>query len=288
VIGGTDKSSVLPGDFVLPSDESLQKPLAVNLESLDLFAEIDSVQTSVEETPTPLTDVTDSPKIQTYSAMLKFIVETDGEEKKEVNLSLTHDARFVTAHPCIPSIHTDVLKPPTSPSFHTSNEGPTGSPTLTGTSFSCFSYFGTEIWLTILLGGHPLHKAFTYTRIPILDLLAKPSSLLFSSLLFSSLLSPPQLSDPGHSSTHTTSSSNPKVLVIDCTDSTTTNFPPRPISSPQIGHKHHFGSDLEMLARALCAERGWNALISRRGRGCVACSVREASALGWRVVLRFA
>jgi hypothetical protein len=48
------------------------------------------------------------------------------------------------------------------------------------------------------------------------------------------------------------------------------------------------GSDLEMLARAVCAERGWNALISRRGRGCLACAVREAGALGWRVVVRVA
>jgi len=48
------------------------------------------------------------------------------------------------------------------------------------------------------------------------------------------------------------------------------------------------GSDLEMLARAVCAERGWNALVSRRGRGCLACAVREAGALGWRVILRVA
>lgn len=46
------------------------------------------------------------------------------------------------------------------------------------------------------------------------------------------------------------------------------------------------GSDLEMLARAVCSERGWDAVISRRGRGCLACAVREAGALGWRVVLR--
>ena len=48
------------------------------------------------------------------------------------------------------------------------------------------------------------------------------------------------------------------------------------------------GNDLEMLARAVCSERGWNALISRRGRGCLACAVREAGGLGWRVVLRVA
>lgn len=130
MIGGADASSVLPGDFVLPSDESVQKPLAVTFESLDLFASADSVHTSVEET-TPLTGVSDdSPRIQTYSAMLRFVVEAEGEEKKEVNVALSHDPYFVTAHPCIPSTHSDVLKSPTTPSFHTVNESPAGSPGL--------------------------------------------------------------------------------------------------------------------------------------------------------------
>ncbi|KAK7756600.1 hypothetical protein SLS62_001437 [Diatrype stigma] len=50
--------------------------------------------------------------------------------------------------------------------------------------------------------------------------------------------------------------------------------------------KRRFGSDMEIMARALCAERGWNALISRRRRGCLACAIREAGALGWRVIIR--
>lgn len=78
-----------------------------------------------------------------------------------------------------------------------------------------------------------------------------------------------------------------------------------PLASPQAqkdrtnGHKgaaehamhsetrrRQFGSDMEILVRAICAERGWNALISRRRRGCLACAIREAGALGWRVVIR--
>lgn len=50
--------------------------------------------------------------------------------------------------------------------------------------------------------------------------------------------------------------------------------------------RRQFGSDMEILVRAICAERGWNALISRRRRGCLACAIREAGALGWRVVIR--
>lgn len=50
--------------------------------------------------------------------------------------------------------------------------------------------------------------------------------------------------------------------------------------------RRQFGSDMEILVRAICAERGWNALISRRRRGCLSCAIREAGALGWRVVIR--
>ena len=53
-----------------------------------------------------------------------------------------------------------------------------------------------------------------------------------------------------------------------------------------ITTKREFGSDLEILVRAVCAQNGWNAVISRKKRGCMACAIREASALGWRVVIR--
>ena len=63
-------------------------------------------------------------------------------------------------------------------------------------------------------------------------------------------------------------------------------------SPPAANQMHHetrrrrFGSDMEILVRALCAERGWNALISRRRRGCLACAIRETGALNWRVIIR--
>ncbi|KAF4630195.1 hypothetical protein G7Y89_g7946 [Cudoniella acicularis] len=262
VIGGADISSVLPGDFVIPSDESFQKPFSIVFESLDLFSAVDSDTSSVQETPTPLTEPTNSSRIQTYSAMMRFMIESS-EAKREINLALAHDVHFVTAHPCVPSPYTDILRTPTSPSFQISDQSSFRSAKASG--------------------NHPLHKAFTYTRTPILDLLFTSATIQFSALL-----SPPSSPDPTHSSIHTTNSTIPKVLVIDCTDMTTANSPPRPTTTAQAGHKHSFGNDLEMLARAFCAERGWNALISRRGRGCVSCAVREAGALGWRVVLRLA
>jgi hypothetical protein len=120
---------VLPGDFILPSEESsLSQALAIKLESLDLFAATESVHsTPIKETPTPLSDISDAPKIQTYTAMMKYSVDADGEDAKEINLELRHDVHFVTAYPCVSSHHTEMIKSPTSPSFHSPQHSPTGS-----------------------------------------------------------------------------------------------------------------------------------------------------------------
>jgi hypothetical protein len=121
-------------------------------------------------------------------------------------------------------------------------------------------------------------------------LISTPSSTPLSSLL----IPPASLAKVAetNSSAHTTNSTIPRVLVLDCTDVDMADSPKKPtanLDSVVGGSKgRQFGSDLEILARALCAERGWNALISRRGRGCISCAVREAGALGWGVIIRVA
>lgn len=45
-------------------------------------------------------------------------------------------------------------------------------------------------------------------------------------------------------------------------------------------------ADLQLLARAWCAEKGLHAIIGRVGRTCLACCVREARGLGVNVVIR--
>ncbi|KAH9224975.1 hypothetical protein DL95DRAFT_517115 [Leptodontidium sp. 2 PMI_412] len=287
LIGGADFSSVLPGDFILPSDEASQVAISVKFDSLDLFAAAESgLETPTEDNQTPHSDLSLAPTIKTYSAMMRFTVVSAGEEKKEVNVALNHDIHFVTAHPCVPSPYIDILKAAMSPAF-------TPTPSLKSGVHDSFK-------------GHPLHKGFTYTRIPLSTLMTTPISASFNTLLSPPTPSNanPPIPSPTHSSTHTTSSTIPKVLIIDCTDESMSFFPvahrpsATPSSSPQEsspqssmrGKKshHEYGSDLEMLGRALCAERGWNAVVSRRGRGCLACAVREVGALGWRVILRVA
>ncbi|KAF2083163.1 hypothetical protein K490DRAFT_52359, partial [Saccharata proteae CBS 121410] len=56
--------------------------------------------------------------------------------------------------------------------------------------------------------------------------------------------------------------------------------------SVNSGRTRGGAKDAELLARAWCAERGLHAVIGRAGRTCIACCVREARALGVRVVIR--
>ncbi|KAK6607627.1 hypothetical protein H4I96_03862 [Botrytis cinerea] len=210
---------------------------------------------------------------------MRFLLSLDGDDKKEINVALTHDVHFVTAHPCVKSHSIEVLKSPTSPLFQQNGDesGQIPNPNM---------------------GMSPLHKAFTYAIIPLHHILTSPASKSLSSLLVSPPRSPVEggYSATIQASTHTTTSNIPKVLVIDCAS---TMLPPSPPDETDVDlnvdaegeigiveRKKEFGSDAEMLVRALCAERGWNALISRRRRSCLACAIREAGAIGWGVVIR--
>lgn len=149
--------------------------------------------------------------------------------------------------------------------------------------------------------GHPLHKYYNYTVVHISELIERRHHPL------ADFLNPPHL----HSMPK---AGDNRVLVIDCITNYAENPPASPVlervdsagsaysyppQSPIMGRRgslpnkmhlecrrRQFGSDMEILVRALCAQKGWNALISRRKRGCLACAIREAGALGWKVIIR--
>lgn len=72
---------------------------------------------SVDGYSTPLTDATPKREIKTYSAMMRFTICSEDNDTKELNIALTFDAHFVTAHPCVPSQHNSILESPVSPDF---------------------------------------------------------------------------------------------------------------------------------------------------------------------------
>ncbi|RYP90765.1 hypothetical protein DL770_003098 [Monosporascus sp. CRB-9-2] len=353
VLGDADPSNVLPADFVIPNENQYFTPppsnIRVELKSLNLSAPVDSVcpTPSLSKQATQSPDASKPPVIHTYPASVAFTITHDGiEQQQELNMALSSDVYFVTAHPCAPSSRVKFLKSPTSPTIQQIDVG--------GYDFSGKSSSAAHIT------GHPLHRYYTYASIHLLDLLSQPGNATLEDLLSRS-------ASANRSATTTPSSPvrAPVVLVIDCItgfapprspdndalslsrvsslsssfglEPINTGAPPLQIPEPphprnrlpsaasfgssrfervdpppppnggtttagsattppsestrmpsRLGNarRRQFGSDLEVLARALCAERGWNALISRRRRGCLACAIREAGALGWRVVVR--
>lgn len=118
VLGDGDARTILPGDFTLPpADVPDPVNLEVKLESLDLFTGLDSAESSPINEDGPSGKTTDHPNIRTYSAMLQFTIKPSDEPTKSMNLSLTYDVQFVTAHPCVPSLHTRLIQSSTSPGF---------------------------------------------------------------------------------------------------------------------------------------------------------------------------
>lgn len=163
------------------------------------------------------------------------------------------------------------------------------------------SFAGRYLLLTMLTPGHPLHKSYSYAVVHISELIRKPMGSVDEILA-------EHRSEPGQEG-----GDKGTVLVVDCItnvgsglqplqtmDSGTSNMQGPGASrdgkkcfSAAAAAKMHFesrkrqfGSDTEVLVRALCAQRGWNAIISRRKRGCLACAIREAGALGWKVIVR--
>ncbi|RYO80881.1 hypothetical protein DL764_009840 [Monosporascus ibericus] len=352
VLGDADPSNVLPADFVIPSENQYFTPppsnIRVELKSLNLSTPVDSVRPtpSLRKQATQSPDASKPPVIHTYPASAAFTITHDGiEQQQELNIALSSDVYFATAHPCAPSSRVKFLKSPTSPTIQQIDVG--------GYDFSGKSSSAAHTT------GHPLHRYYTYAAIHLLDLLSQPGNATLEDLLSRS-------ASANRSATTTPSSPvrAPVVLVIDCItgfapprspdndalslsrvsslsssfglEPINTGAPPLQIPEPphprsrlpstatlgssrferadpapppnggtatagsattpsestrmpsRVGNarRRQFGSDLEVLARALCAERGWNALVSRRRRGCLACAIREAGALGWRVVVR--
>jgi hypothetical protein len=98
--------------------------------------------------------------------------------------------------------------------------------------------------------AHPLHFEYRYNVLTVASLLsAHPERR------------PRALSSPG---TRKALSEDDETIVLDCRGA----------------------EDLELLGRAWCAKVGQNALIGRSGRTCLACCVREARALGMKIVIR--
>ncbi|KAI1156308.1 hypothetical protein F4825DRAFT_322750 [Nemania diffusa] len=274
----------------------------------------------------PLNESDTTPRIRDYTASMAFSMSHDAtDHDADLKFSLTNDVYFVTAHPCVASSYVKYLKSPSSPTIqqidvggHDFNGKPSSPAHITGHPLHRF-YTYTAIHLIDLLTrpasttledlikGTPTHErsssvssrtsftsrpqrvlvidcitGFAPPRSPDLPSLSRVSSLSSSFALEPTNTPPIQLSTPELERRPSTArSSMSRFERVD----------PPPSATPEANiqlrtRRRQFGSDLAVLVRAFCAEKGWHAIISRRRRSCLACAIREAGALGWRVVIR--
>ncbi|KAK9414264.1 hypothetical protein SUNI508_02363 [Seiridium unicorne] len=325
VLGDAESSNVLPADFIVPHENSYSEPppsnIRVDLKSLDLDPPVDSVRSTptFEKDMTPFSENTQVSEIHTYPASISFTMTHDSVEgEQSLSLSLSKDVYFVTAHPCAPSSYVKYFKSPTSPTIQHIDLGSqdwnakaTAPAHITGHPLhKYFSYRpihfvdllkNRDATLEELLNINPPTSNNNSTssiskgpRVLVIDCVtgvAPPRSPEMASLSRMSSMSSSfgleptatqlQLPTPPREAVDrpgTAASAGSRISRID---------PPSPDAKMKLPtRRRQFGSDLEILIRALCAEKGWNALISRRRRGCLACAIREAGALGWKVIIR--
>jgi hypothetical protein len=114
------------------------------------------------------------------------------------------------------------------------------------------------------LNVHPLHNSYKYKIAPVEDILHPNFVVPFDMHAHTPRALSPSSSGldmrPGEKSSY----DKKTVLVLDARGS----------------------PDMQLLARAWCAEKGYHAVIGRVGRTCLACCIREARGLGVNVVIR--
>ncbi|KAI0848373.1 hypothetical protein F5Y00DRAFT_238234 [Daldinia vernicosa] len=262
--------------------------------------------------------------IQTYPASVTFTISHDALEKDEYHkFALSNDVYFVTAHPCVASSYVKYFKSPTSPTIqqidvggHNFNGKSASAAHITGHPLHRFYHY-TAIHLTDLINHPSASLEDLLCKIPVKGHSRSHSSASMSNRIPRFLVidcvtgfAPPQSTDMPSLSRMSSLSSSFGTEAINMPPLRTSNSlemerrpstaassrskieridppSPSPEAKMRLGtRRRQFGSDLEILVRALCAERGWNAIISRRRRGCLSCAIREAGALGWKVIIR--
>jgi hypothetical protein len=282
-----DVSNVKPEDLVLPMDPSTPPIPSIVLSDWSLTA------TTPETPEAPESEVSSQPsQTESYTATLTFAFLSRGTPHA---FNLTHDVHFVTSFPCTPpskkspgASAPEILKSSLSRSssklsIHSAKSGskrlsrlssrrsshgfepllshPPDSPSITPTRIYSpvpeTELAGDTDTITAPrsepLMSHPLHASYKYKIVPVTDVLDPNFSLPFKNS--SALISSSRKQNEGEDNT---------ILVLDARSA----------------------RDLELFARAWCAEKGLHALIGRTSRTCLACCIREARGLGLNIVIR--
>lgn len=244
---------VRPEDLTLPLDAFFVPAASVQFVEWSL----------IHNTLTPESEDVDNEKEDEYTASLTFLLESVTH-----TISLNHDIHFISSFPCTPPSAPNRLLSRTASKRVTLNRRsshgfaplsshppdsnastPMPSYFLEGEGNGVAKEFPFQLQGGEKLPGHPLHVSYKYRILDAAKLLDSSIALPIEAKGATS-----QDEDQGLS----------EILVIDArTD-----------------------KDLELLARAWCADKGVHAIIGRTGRTCLGCCVREARGLGIAIVIR--
>jgi hypothetical protein len=111
---------------------------------------------------------------------------------------------------------------------------------------------------------HPLHISYKYKIVPVTEVLVPDFNVPFDEHTHKPTTRSPSPAGASEHQSEETVNDKITILVLDARAS----------------------SDLQLLARGWCAEKGFHAVIGRAGRTCLACCIREARGLGINVVIR--
>jgi hypothetical protein len=111
---------------------------------------------------------------------------------------------------------------------------------------------------------HPLHMSYKYKIVPVVDVLDPDFDIPFDIHSHKPITRTPTPTGSNEHERNDALHDKTTVLVLDTRGST----------------------DLQLLARAWCAEKGFHAILGRAGRTCLSCCIREARALGINIVIR--
>ncbi|KAF2745817.1 hypothetical protein M011DRAFT_426263 [Sporormia fimetaria CBS 119925] len=287
-VPGGNATTVKPGDLALPDDSATPPVPSVVLSDWSL--------TPCSPEPPQNDEAGSVPSAaETHVATLTFASLSRGTPHA---LPLLHDVQFVTSYPCTapaktPGTAPEIVKasPSRSSSKRSTQHNPKDSNKRLSRLSSRRSSHGfeplfshppdspsitpkrayspvpgaplDEISVSTPMMAHPLHISYKYIMVPVTDVLDPNFSLPLRMAPHGSASS----SSSGNEDTaadEVSSDEDKTVVVLDA----------------------RAAKDLELLARAWCAQKGFHAIVGRCGRTCLACCIREARGLGVRVVIR--
>jgi hypothetical protein len=290
------ENSICPTDLTLPRDAESPPIPSFELKNWNLTA----INMNFGDT-----DAISNPSVEAETSVASVTLSSLGRTNV-YTFSLTHDVQFISSWPCTPpsssatSSAPHVVKRSQQPLTRTSSKRSMHSTrSMSNRSSNRFSRRNSHGFEPLLshppdspgilptrlytpipdedgmptpspsprpepLNAHPLHITYKYKLMPATEVLDPNFTVPFTKSAYAASVTSVRKSSGEENNESEIPEDNNNILILDARAS----------------------KDLELLARAWCAEKGHHAIIGRVARTCLACCVREARGLGVSVIIR--